>query len=193
MRNRQKAFINFYLQNWNATDAALKAGYSAKTARSIGAENLTKPAIAEEVKRRISEAAMSADEVLQRLAEQARGDLGSFFRSSERWTQSPFPTEEILEEKSEIDDVLGTPVRLFRVRSVVLDLETLKDATKSGLVKKFTDSPKSGLSIELHDPQAALQLLGKHHRLFVDSIEHTGKDGGDIIVRQYVGVDPDEV
>ena len=39
---KQKKFCEEYLISGNATDAAIKAGYSAKTARAIGAENLTK-------------------------------------------------------------------------------------------------------------------------------------------------------
>lgn len=76
--NKQQAFIDEYLKCWNATEAAIRAGYSEKTAYSIGHENLNKPDIAEEIQRRVSERAMSADEVLIRLAEQARGAVEEF-------------------------------------------------------------------------------------------------------------------
>ena len=42
---KQRAFADFYIELGNATEAARRAGYSAKTAKSIGAENLTKPDI----------------------------------------------------------------------------------------------------------------------------------------------------
>jgi phage terminase small subunit len=42
---KQAAFVQQYLVDLNATQSAVRAGYSAKTAREIGAENLTKPAI----------------------------------------------------------------------------------------------------------------------------------------------------
>lgn len=45
LTKKQKAFADNYLVTGNATDAAKKAGYSAKTAHVIGAENLTKPKI----------------------------------------------------------------------------------------------------------------------------------------------------
>ena len=44
---KQKRFIDFY--KGNATEAALEAGYSAKTAYSIGQENLKKPEIIKEI------------------------------------------------------------------------------------------------------------------------------------------------
>ena len=42
---KQQAFCEYYIACHNATQAAIKAGYSKDTARSIGAENLTKPDI----------------------------------------------------------------------------------------------------------------------------------------------------
>ena len=55
MRDRQRVFIEEYLKCWNATKAALAAGYSPKTARVIGSENLTKPDILAEIQDRINE------------------------------------------------------------------------------------------------------------------------------------------
>jgi phage terminase small subunit len=43
---RQQTFVEEYLVDLNATQAAIRAGYSEKTARSVGSENLTKPDIA---------------------------------------------------------------------------------------------------------------------------------------------------
>lgn len=80
LTNKQQAFINEYVKCWNASEAARRAGYSEKTARFIGAENLTKPNIAEEIQRRITEETMSADEVLHRLTRQARGTFGDVLK-----------------------------------------------------------------------------------------------------------------
>lgn len=46
---RQAMFVQEYLVSFNATQAAIGAGYSEKTARAIGSENLKKPAIAAEI------------------------------------------------------------------------------------------------------------------------------------------------
>lgn len=45
MTPKQARFVEEYLFDLNATQAAIRAGYSVKTARSVGAENLTKPDI----------------------------------------------------------------------------------------------------------------------------------------------------
>ena len=43
---RQAMFVSEFSLDGNATQAAIRAGYSAKTAKAIGTENLAKPAIA---------------------------------------------------------------------------------------------------------------------------------------------------
>lgn len=78
LTRKQRVFIDEYLRCWNATEAARRAGYSERSACFIGHENLTKPYIAQEIDARIAELKISADEVLIRLAEHARGSLEDF-------------------------------------------------------------------------------------------------------------------
>lgn len=54
MTLKQQKFADEYLVSGNATKAALKAGYSKKSAYSIGAENLKKPVIAAYIKKKTS-------------------------------------------------------------------------------------------------------------------------------------------
>lgn len=55
MNKRQRDFAEFYIQCGNAAEAARKAGYSERTARSIGQENLTKPDISAYITERMGE------------------------------------------------------------------------------------------------------------------------------------------
>ena len=52
MTPKQQRFCDEYLVDLNATQAALRAGYSKKTAYSIGVENLRKPEIQAEIQKR---------------------------------------------------------------------------------------------------------------------------------------------
>ena len=52
LNEKQKAFADYYIETGNATEAAIRAGYSKKTARVIGQENLTKPAIKQYIDKR---------------------------------------------------------------------------------------------------------------------------------------------
>jgi len=66
---KQELFVQNYLVDLNATHAAVRAGYSPKTARKIGSENLSKPvicaAIESAAKDRIERTKIDADYVLQ--------------------------------------------------------------------------------------------------------------------------------
>ena len=55
MTKKQKRFIEEYLIDLNATQAAIRAGYSPDTAKSIGSENLTKPDIKAQIARAMAE------------------------------------------------------------------------------------------------------------------------------------------
>ncbi|GFE56407.1 terminase small subunit [Geobacter sp. AOG1] len=71
MTPKQELFVVEYLKDLNATQAAIRAGYSAKTARQIAEENLSKPyimaAINEAKKERIEEVKLDANYVLTNL------------------------------------------------------------------------------------------------------------------------------
>lgn len=75
---KQKAFAEYYIETGNATESAIKAGYSKKTARVIGQENLLKPAlksyIDEKMKELESKRIAKAEEVLEYLTRVLRGE-----------------------------------------------------------------------------------------------------------------------
>ncbi len=78
---KQRKFVDAYLISGNASEAARQAGYSVKTAGSIGEENLKKPAIADAIKAAGEKAAEMAGVtqawVMQRLQEEAELGLRS--------------------------------------------------------------------------------------------------------------------
>lgn len=74
---KQQRFCDEYLIDMNITQAAIRAGYSKKTAYAIGQENLKKPMVKEYIEKRMAEkkAALIADqtEVMQYLTSVMRG------------------------------------------------------------------------------------------------------------------------
>lgn len=165
LTTKQQAFVEHYLRTWNASEAARLAGYSEKSARLIGHENLTKPDIQTAIQERLAELRMSADEVLVRLAEQARATLADFI-------DIPAPGARAHSDATEAHAALA---------GWSLNLHKAEQRGKLHLIKKLK-SGQWGPEIELYDAQAALQLLGRHHKLFVDRTELTGKDGNPIEV-----------
>lgn len=78
LTEKQKRFADEYIISGNATQAAIKAGYSKKTAAVIGTENLIKPNIKNYIDERLeelkSERTADAQEVLEYLTGVMRGD-----------------------------------------------------------------------------------------------------------------------
>lgn len=95
---KQRKFADYYIELGNATEAAIKAGYSEKTARFIGAENLTKPNIKayidERMKKLANKRIMDMQEALELLTSIARGEtkeevVVSFADGYEKVKKSP--------------------------------------------------------------------------------------------------------
>ena len=80
---KQKAFADYWIESGNATEAAKKAGYSEKTARFIGAENLTKPNILAYIRQRTApteeKRIATGDEVLEFFTSVMRGEIKDAF------------------------------------------------------------------------------------------------------------------
>ena len=77
---KQRCFIETYLSTWNATRAAEIAGY--KHPNVAGASLLRHPEVKAAIAERMKQISMTADEVIARLAQQARADVSVFLRSS---------------------------------------------------------------------------------------------------------------
>ncbi len=81
LTEKQKRFIDYYIETANATESAKKAGYSQKTAKNIGAENLTKLNffIQEKLQEKEKQRIASQDEVLEFLTSGMRGEIKDQF------------------------------------------------------------------------------------------------------------------
>lgn len=74
MTRKERTWLNEYLQCWNATEAARRAGY--KWPNKQGFQKLEK--FRDVISERLRANAMDADEALARLADMARADIGEF-------------------------------------------------------------------------------------------------------------------
>ncbi len=156
---KQRAFIEAYLACWNATEAARRAGYKHPDVQ--GPRLLGNVRVRAAIEERLTGMAMSANEVLARLAEHARGSMVHFItlREDGGWT---------------------------------VDLQKAAAAGVLHLVKSV-EQKKDGVKLELYSAQEALALLGKHHRLFVERLEHSGPDGGPIVGLDLTGLSDEEL
>lgn len=151
---KQEMFVSEYLKCWNATQAAIAAGYSKKTAYSQGSRLLKNDEIASYVRARIEENAMSAVEVLARLADHARGDFGELVDPA----------------------TLTLDWRMAKAQGKTRLIKKLKQTTVISGEDKQTDI----FEFEMYDAQAALVHLGKHLGLFTEKVDVTS--GGEPII-----------
>jgi phage terminase small subunit len=163
LNNKQEAFIREYLIDFNATQAAIRAGYSKRTAGVIGCENLTKPNISEAIKKHISEKTMTSDEVLTRLADMGRGNLADLMDV----TTSGFTIE--LMKKDEAGNLIVKPETKL--------IKKIKQKVTTYLAKKESEEDREIVEteIELYSAQEALNTIAKLNGMITDKLDLTTK------------------
>lgn len=82
MTPKQAAFVSEYLIDKNATQAAIRAGYSAKTAAAIGDENLRKPEIKAAVRAGLKELAKRTETEAEWVRRRLKQEANSFTKDS---------------------------------------------------------------------------------------------------------------
>jgi phage terminase small subunit len=169
MTAKQKAFVQEYLIDLNATQAAIRAGYSADTAKVIGSENLTKPdiqeALQEAMARREKRTQITQDMVLRELAKIGMVDIKDFLS---------FRTEKTV---IGTDDDTGEPVIDY---AHVVQMKDSNDI--DGSLISEVQLKNGELKFKLYDKVKALELCGRHLGMFVDRTRLEGQDGGPLQV-----------
>lgn len=164
---KQIRFVDEYMVDFNATQAAIRAGYSKKTAAFIGAENLKKPKIAEEIARRQKDlqrrTEVTQDRVVKELARVAFADA------------TDYACVETLTYENE--DGTVSPVQIVSPK----DTDTLSDDQRAAIAG--IKHGANGIEVKLHDKIKALELLGRHIGMFNDKLSLSGADGGPLTFR----------
>lgn len=154
---KQALFVAEYLIDLNATQAAIRAGYSARTARQAGAECLSKPVVAEAIQdaqaKRAEKLEITASWVLEELAKLARANMQDYMAV----------------------DAGGDPTLNFadltRDQAAALQevsVETYMEGRGAGAreVKR--------VKFKLADKRASLVDVGRHLGMFTDKVQHSG-------------------
>lgn len=170
---KQTLFIERYLIHFNASRAAREAGYSAKTAYAIGNKLLKKAEVKDAIEEHLKASQLETDAALKILADQATANLADFFKVVTEWTFHPLPTYEIIDTEEVIDaSEQGEPKTRVKylARHIALDMDKLVDPAYAHLLREFSDSPKSGLSIKLHDKQTAIDKILRVKGVYRDTV-----------------------
>jgi phage terminase small subunit len=176
LSNRQQAFVNEYTRSFNATKAATVAGYSAKTAYSIGSRLLKNVEVSTAIKEAVE---MPPDEVKARLADIARGDIADLMALS----TGGFTFELLV--RNEAGELVPNP-KTKLIRKIKQKVTTYLAKTEDGEDREIIET-----ELELYDAQAALVTLGKYHKLFIERTDITS-GGNPIVQRIEVAIPPEE-
>lgn len=153
MTAKQERFVAEYLIDLNATQAAIRAGYPAKTANRMGSENLSKPdiaaAIAAKTAKQLEKADLTAQMVKDRLAALAFVDPRKFFNAD------------------------GTIKPITE-----LDADTAACVAQFEVIKKNAEAGDGHMDtvhkVRLVDSTKPLNTLAEHFGLMVQRVEHSG-------------------
>lgn len=170
LTDKQQRFADEYLVDLNATQAAIRAGYSQKTAAAIGAENLTKPEIADVISARQSEIASKLEITQERIASELAKIGFSDIRKVAKWF-SQTNVAQVDDIQGEVDD--GT-VRFAVANQVEMISSDEIDDDTAAAISEVSMTDKGSLKVKLHDKRAALVDLGKHLGMFKEQVEHSG-------------------
>jgi len=167
LTDKQSVFVREYLIDLCATQAAIRAGYSPKTAGQVGFENLKKPEIEKAIQKAFKERAkrteVTADRVIDELAAIAFANMGDYLS---------------IDEKG----------------NVQLDFTMLQEADLRAL-SKFTQKHISKLDgsdiietkFDLSSKVNALRMLGEHLGIFKQKIEYSVDDALAELIREIDG------
>jgi len=146
LNRKQQLFVDEYLIDLNATQAAIRAGYSVHTAKEIGCENLSKPNIQEAIAKAMAERSkrtgVNQDRVVLELAKMAFVNIA---------------------------DVVDIETGAIREDATEEDLACIQS------IKYKTSQGASGITLErevkIADKKQSLELLGRHLGMWNDKID----------------------
>lgn len=155
---KEERFVEEYITDGNATQAALRAGYSRRSAGSIGSENLTKPEIAEAIDKaraaRAERAKVSQDRVIAELATLAFSD----------------PRHYIIDKNGDVALAAGAPWESYRA------ISSIRKKTTTHYLEDGTEKVTHETELKLWNKNDANSQL-RDHLGYVQKIALTNPDG----------------
>lgn len=153
LTTKQRRFVDEYLVDHNATQAAIRAGYSAKTASETAYENIRKPQIE-----------IAIQEALQK--QQARTEITADWTLKEIYRLASFDPRKMYDENGNLKKIA--------------DMDDDTAACIGGIDVQESPLGEVTKKFKIWDKNTALGNLAKHFKLLVDRLEASGPGGGPI-------------
>ena len=171
LTDKQRKFCDEYLIDLNATQAAIRAGYSPKTAEQTASRLLRNVKVQEYIAKRQKELSRSTEitqeRVIKELALIAFSNNADYAHVVEKKMKA-----EVGGALVDVLDEDGKPVMYRTVEPVLTEELTEEQKRALAVIKKG----REGLEVTSSDKVKALELLGKHLGIFTDKIEANVND-----------------
>lgn len=163
---KQQRFCDEYLIDLNATQAAIRAGYSEKTAMEQGYQLLQKTSVQEYIQERkadrVERTEITQDMVLRELAIIAFSNAADYASIVEKDAMV-----EVNGVTVPLEDGDGNPIKYRTVEPVLTSDLTEEQKKALAVIKKGRD----GFEVKPYDKVRALELLGKHLGMWTERVE----------------------
>lgn len=172
LTEKQKLFCLYYVKSFNATMAAIKAGYSVDVAHVQGYENLRKPKIAVEIRRlkgqMQEEVFIDAMDVLNKYIKIAFSDINDYISFGRR-------EQQVIGIYGPVTETIGKDDDGKDIKRPLMETVNFVDLKESSMVDGTLISEvgevKGGFKIKLVDKMKALEMLSKYFDLFPDKFK----------------------
>jgi phage terminase small subunit len=165
LTNKQRRFVDEYLIDLNATQAAIRSGYSAKNADKIGSQLLGKTRVSDEIaskmKQREQRTHITQDRVLQELARIAFFDIRKLYNE-----------DGTLKKPTDLDDDAA---------AVLAGVDVVEQMAHEMVDGELKQTPLFTKKAKVFDKGSARTLAMRHLGMLVDKQEVTGKNGEALI------------
>lgn len=171
LNDRQMRFCDEYLIDLNATQAAIRAGYSEKYANTNAPKLLQNTAVKEYIQKRKADreqrTEITQDMVLRELAIIAFSNAADYAAVIEKEMMVEGANGEVIPAR----DRDGNPVTYRTVEPVLTEQLTVDQRKALAVIKKGRD----GFEVKPYDKVRALELLGKHLGMFTENVNVSGQ------------------
>lgn len=160
---KQERFVAEYLTDLNATQAAIRAGYSEKTAQQQGSRLLLNVLVQEAIAKGREKTAAKLEITKERIADELAKIAFADIRKAVRWGKSPIDTTS---ENASPNGLGIYPVEL-------VPSEEIEDDIAAAVSE--VSLTQTGIKIKMHDKKGALVDLAKMLGFMVEKHEHSGE------------------
>ncbi len=156
---QKELFCNEYIIDFNATQAAIRAGYSKKTANQQGPKLLVSVGIKEKISQLINDKlGTEKDELRLKILKEL----------------NTIAFANVTNDVNVVSKTIDSPLTGKPTDIQIVEIQDTEKSKQSAAIAEIKQNEKGVITIKYHDKVKSLELLGKFGAMWTDKVEHTG-------------------